>query len=186
MFKRLGVLAALHAAMVFALSAQTFTTLYSFGGENAAGNPVAALVQGADGQFYGTSVHGGFLNYGALFKITTAGTVTTLHAFCRAPLVSGTLAKSAPCPDGGFPYDTLVLATNGDFYGTTEDGEANSAGTVFKFAPSGELSVLYNFCSQSGCTDGSDPYAGLVQATNGDFYGTTFKGGASAMARSSK
>ena len=52
------------------------------------------------------------------------------------------------------------------------------AGTVFKITPSGTLTTLYSFCAQGGCTDGSDPYAGLVQATNGDLYGTTFAGGA--------
>ena len=75
------------------------------------------------------------------------------------------------------PYAALVQATNGDFYGTTVDGGANGeGGTIFKITPSGTLTTLYSFCSQSGCTDGVQP-AGLVQGANGDFYGTTGRGG---------
>ena len=67
-------------------------------------------------------------------------------------------------------------------------GANGDAGTVFKITPSGTLTTLYSFCSQSGCTDGADPVAGLVQATNGDFYGTTVDGGANGywLGRSSK
>jgi uncharacterized repeat protein (TIGR03803 family) len=73
----------------------------------------------------------------------------------------------------------LVQGTGGNFYGTTISGGANGpAGTVFKITPSGTLTTLYSFCSQSGCTDGNQPYAGLVQATGGNFYGTTRAGGA--------
>jgi uncharacterized repeat protein (TIGR03803 family) len=80
--------------------------------------------------------------------------------------------------DGYSPYAGLVQATNGDFYGTTFEGGANGDGTVFKITPSGTLTTLYSFCSQSGCTDGYQAYAGLIQATNGSFYGTTSNGGA--------
>jgi uncharacterized repeat protein (TIGR03803 family) len=90
--------------------------------------------------------------------------LTTLHSF------NGT--------DGSAPYAGLVQATDGDLYGTTDLGGANgSNGTVFKITPSGTLTMLYSFCSQSGCTDGINPHAGLVQDTNGDFYGTTVDGG---------
>jgi uncharacterized repeat protein (TIGR03803 family) len=71
----------------------------------------------------------------------------------------------------------LVQATNGDFYGTTSNAGTNGGGTVFKITPSGKLTTVYSFCAQSGCTDGFKPLAGLVQATNGNFYGTTFYGG---------
>jgi uncharacterized repeat protein (TIGR03803 family) len=73
----------------------------------------------------------------------------------------------------------LVQATNGNFYGTTSAGGANGYGTVFKITPSGTLTTLYSFCSQPGCTDGGWVVAGLMQATNGDFYGTATEGGAS-------
>jgi uncharacterized repeat protein (TIGR03803 family) len=90
-------------------------------------------------------------------------TLTTLHSFTGA--------------DGANPGAPLVQANNGAFYGTTSLGGANCAasaycGTIFKITPSGTLTTLYSFCSQSGCPDGPEPN-GLVQATNGYFYGTT-------------
>ena len=75
------------------------------------------------------------------------------------------------------PQAGLVQATDGNFYGTTLVGGTNFDGTVFKITPSGTLTTLYSFCSQSGCTDGGVPQAGLVQATNGNFYGTASEGG---------
>jgi uncharacterized repeat protein (TIGR03803 family) len=163
----------------------TLTTLYSFCAQSGCtdgANPGAGLVQAANGDFYGTTIAGANLNpaacleagCGTIFKITPSGTLTTLYSFC---------AQSG-CTDGGNPAG-LVQAANGDFYGTTEDGGANcvpyGCGTVFKITPSGTLTTLYSFCPQGGfpaCTDGWSPVAGLVQATNGDFYGTTSAGGA--------
>ena len=103
-----------------------------------------------------------------------AQTFTTLHSFCSG---------GGSCTDGSAPVAGLVQATNGDFYGTTPNGGAGSycgggCGTVFRITPSGRLTTLYMFCSQTGCTDGSSSHAPLVQATNGDFYGTTVLGGA--------
>ncbi len=81
--------------------------------------------------------------------------------------------------DGAIPDAALVQATNGDLYGTTYGGGANGGGTVFKITPSGGLTTLYSFlCSQTNCTDGLDPTAGLIQGTDGNFYGTTPIGGA--------
>src|ERR1022692_3416783 len=100
-----------------------------------------------------------------------AQTLTTLYSFC----------SQSGCTDGDAPYAGLVQATNGDLYGTTVYGGTsgtNTSGTVFKITPGGTLTTLYSFCSQTNCTDGADPYAGLVQATNGDLYGTTSIGGA--------
>jgi len=158
----------LWAATAVALPAQTFTTLLSLNGTDG-GLPSAPLVQGADGNLYGTTVAGGSNGVGAIFKITPSGTLTTLYSFC--PQIG--------CPDGEEPTAALVQATNGDLYGTTETGGANSGGTIFEITPGGALTTLYNFCTQSGCTDGSSPFAGLIQATNGNFYGTTYNGGAS-------
>ena len=112
-----------------------------------------------------------------LLCITTAialpaQTFTTLHSF------DGT--------DGTNPQAGLVQATNGNFYGTTYEGGASNDGTVFKITPSGTLTTLYSFCSQNGCTDGYAPYAGLVLATNGDLYGTTYYGGPTTAGRPSK
>jgi uncharacterized repeat protein (TIGR03803 family) len=79
----------------------------------------------------------------------------------------------------------LVQGTDGNFYGVTDSGGANGVavggyGTVFKITPSGTLTTLHSFCSQSDCTDGRVPYGGLIQDTNGNFYGTTLYGGASS------
>ncbi|HUY13019.1 MAG TPA: choice-of-anchor tandem repeat GloVer-containing protein [Terriglobia bacterium] len=149
----------------------TLTTLYSFcsrSGCSDGESPTAALIQASDGNFYGTTYGGGnnscTSGCGTVFKITPSGTLTTLHSF------DGT--------DGDYPYAALVQATNGNFYGTTQAGGANDGSTVFKITPSGTLTTLYSFCAQPGCTDGDDVFAGLVQATDGNFYGATAVGGA--------
>src|ERR1039458_3900 len=98
-----------------------------------------------------------------------AQTLTTLYSFC----------SQSGCTDGDGPYAGLVQATNGDLYGTTQGGGIKgNGGTVFRITPGGTLATLYRFCAQANCTDGTVPQAGLVQAANGDFYGTTSFGGA--------
>jgi uncharacterized repeat protein (TIGR03803 family) len=150
----------------------TLTTLYTFCAQSGCtdgGNPIARLVQATHGDLYGTTAGGGANgNYGTIFKITPSGTLTTLYSFC---------AQSA-CPDGQSPAG-LIQATNGDFYGTTFGGGVNDAGTIFEMTPNGALTTLHSFCAQAFplCPDGDQPDAGLVQATNGDFYGTTADGG---------
>src|ERR1019366_8681017 len=158
------------AAAVIASPAQTFTTLVNFAGANGA-HPQASLIQGTDGNFYGTTEAGGTSGNcsggcGTVFKITAGGTLTTLHSF------DGT--------DGAYPSAGLVQATDGNFYGTTEGGGASGncsggCGTVFKITPGGTLTTLYSFNS----SDGDRPSAGLVQASDGNFYGTTYYGGTS-------
>src|ERR1039457_1285697 len=143
----------------------TLTTLYSFcfqSGCTDGVEPYPGLVQAANGDLYGTAYGGGTNGYGTVFKITPGGTLTTLYSFCYR---SG-------CTDGAYPYAGLVQAANGVLYGTTTSGGANNSGTVFKITTSGTLTTLYSFCSQTNCTDGDAPSAGLVQAANGDLYGT--------------
>jgi uncharacterized repeat protein (TIGR03803 family) len=148
----------------------TLTTLHSFAGYPADGSgPYAGLVQATNGNFYGTTAFGGANEEGTVFKITPSGTLTTLYSFC----------SQSVCTDGENPLAGLVQATNGNLYGTIAYGGANGEGTVFKITPTGTLTTPYSFCSQSVCTDGENPEAGLVQATNGNFYGTTYVGGAS-------
>jgi uncharacterized repeat protein (TIGR03803 family) len=84
------------------------------------------------------------------------------------------------CADGDFLNQGLVQGVDGNLYGTTYSGGVNNGGTVFKFTTSGQLTTLYNFCSQSNCADGAQPYGALVQATNGNFYGITISGGVSS------
>ena len=124
---------------------------------------------------YGTTEYGGANRYGTVFKITPSGALTKLYSFC----------SQSGCADGANPFGPLVQATDGNLYGTTQIGGANTSGcggqgcgTVFKITPSGTLTTLYSFCSQSGCPDGANPYSRLVQATDGNFYGTTVSGGA--------
>ena len=161
------------ATTAIALRAQTLTTLYSFCSQTGCpdgAEPIAGLVQAANGDLFGTTSGGSFLSYGTVFRITPGGTLTMAYSFC---------SDYPSCTDGADPYAGLVQAANGDFYGTTYGGGANGyGGTVFKITPSGSLTTLYSFCSQGGtsCTDGEAPYAGLVQDTNGDFYGTTYGG----------
>jgi uncharacterized repeat protein (TIGR03803 family) len=157
----------------------TLTSLYSFcpfdtsNGDHDSGctngfTPYGPLIQGTDGDFYGTTYGGGAYDLGTVFKITPGGALTTLYSFC----------SQSGCTDGESPEAGLVQAADGDLYGTTVGGGVNGPyGTVFKITPGGRLTTLYSFCSQSGCTDGAMPDAVLVQATNGDFYGTTNTGG---------
>ena len=131
-------------------------------------------MQATDGNFYGTTAETGptVRPCGTVFKITPSGTLTTLYSFC-----SQAVARTA-----AIPARALVQATDGNFYGTTELAGPTTAGTVFKITPSGTLTTLYSFCSQGDCTDGETPSAGLVQATDGNFYGTTSAGGDQATA----
>ena len=148
-------------------SAGAFTTLYSF--QDSDGSfPQAGLVQGSDGNFYGTTASGGDNESGTVFAITPAGTLTTLYSFCSQP----------NCADGSFPQAGVVQGSDGNLYGTTSEGGAYGFGTAFELTLGGTLTTLYSFCGQTGCTDGATPAAGLVQATDGNFYGTTIAGGA--------
>jgi uncharacterized repeat protein (TIGR03803 family) len=142
------------------------TVLYNFCSLShcADGEGASGLIQATNGIIYGTTYGGGANNDGTVFKITPAGVLTTLHSFDST--------------DGANPLAGLVQAANGDFYGTTYIGGAYSEGTVFKMTPGGTLTTLYSFCSQTSCPDGANPYDGLVQGTDGNFYGTTYAGGA--------
>jgi uncharacterized repeat protein (TIGR03803 family) len=151
----------------------TVTTLYSFCPQQSCpdGDKPSGLVQATNGNFYGTTYSGGAYGSGTVFTITPAGVLTTLYSFCANVL-------NDVCTDGNNPIGGVIQATNGDFYGTTLGGGAHDGGTVFKITPSGALTTLYSFCLLNLCADGAYPEAGLVQATNGNLYGTTSNGGA--------
>ncbi len=153
---------------VICAPAQTFNSLLSFDEANGNGPRYGALVQGANGNFYGTTEYGGANLNGEVFEITASGMLTTLHSFCG----------EANCAGGLQPYAAPVLATNGNFYGTTWNGGANAQGVVYEITPAGKYSVLYTFCSRTNCADGGQPYAAPIQASNGNLYGTASSGGA--------
>ena len=142
----------------------TLTTIYSFCAKSNCTDgavPYGGLVLGTDGNFYGTTFSGGTTRQGGtVFKITPAGKLTTLHNFDFGS-------------DGANPYDALLQATDGNFYGTAQYGGAHGLGVVFKITSQGTFTVLHSFDS----TDGAEPEAGLIQATDGDLYGTTYNGG---------
>jgi len=158
------------AATAIASPAQTFTSIASLGLAN--GDSPNGLVQGTNGDFYGTTTFGGpnVNDGGTVFEVSPAGEVTMLHAF---------FCSSASCAAGSLPNGGLLLAGNGNFYGSTSIGGAKSSsqGTVFEITPAGKLTTIYSFCAQFNCADGESP-SGLVQATDGNFYGTTPVGGA--------
>ena len=162
-------------------STGSLTELHAF--VEAEGDAPNGVVQGTDGNFYGTSrlggvntecPDGGSVFCGTVFKITPEGAVTTLYSFCAQP----------GCVDGSNPFSGLVLGTDGNFYGTTPYGGADcpadpdGCGTIFKITPGGTLTTLYSFCAVSGCPDGFQPFGGLVEGTDKNFYGTTTLGGA--------
>ncbi len=159
-WKMAGVLLLLCAATATVSPAQTFRTVLRFDGANGAG-PWGPLVQGLDGNFYGTTISGGAYVHGTVFKITPSGSRTILYNFC----------SQTNCTDGSQP-SSLIQATDGNFYGTTGIGGAKDQGTIFKMTPSGSLTTLHSFCAQTKCADGYGP-VGLVQGTDGNFYGTT-------------
>jgi uncharacterized repeat protein (TIGR03803 family) len=152
---------------------QTVTALVTFNSENGSA-PLSSLVQGTDGNLYGTTETGGNTSCnppygcGTIFRVTPEGTLTTLHKFCA----------QLNCADGATPFTGLVLGTDGNFYGGTAGGGAHACkgnvscgGTIFKLTSQGKLTILYSFCAQENCTDGETPSA-LIEASDGDFYGT--------------
>jgi len=139
-------------------------TLVNFTGANGA-NPInETLVEGASGHLYGTTNTGGLFDWGAVFKITRSGTLTTLYSFCQ----------QQNCADGSNPVGGLVLGKDGNFYGTTIAG-GDGVGTIFRITPEGALTTLHRFVG----SDGAYPSAALVQANDGNFYGTASGGGES-------
>jgi uncharacterized repeat protein (TIGR03803 family) len=153
------------------------TTLYSFCAKAncADGASPNGVIQAAAGNFYGVTYEGGIgscsdgAGCGTVYEMTPTGTLTTLYTFCR----------DTNCPDGWGP-SSVMQATDGNFYGTTNLGGANGEGTIFEITPAGKLTTLYSFCSEAYCGDGEIPAGGLLQATNGTFYGTTIGGGSSS------
>ncbi len=145
----------------------TLTTVYNFANGSDGKYPFGQLVQAGSGLFYGVTST-------TVFSVTASGTLTTLHTF-------------ASSTEGSMPAGGLVLGGDGNLYGTTSTGGANNAGTIFEVTPAGALTVLYSFTAlaASGSStdgfanvDGAYPNSPITIGTDGNFYGTTFRGGA--------
>lgn len=128
--------------------------------------PTAPLMQATDGNFYGTTFKGGTHDWGTVFQMTPKGKLKTIYSFDGA--------------HGSFPNAPVIQGSDGNFYGTTSAGgnlsacSGNGCGVVFQLTPKGKIAVLYSFNDTS---DGSDPLGGLLEATDGSFYGVTSVGG---------
>ncbi|MGC2272343.1 MAG: choice-of-anchor tandem repeat GloVer-containing protein [Candidatus Sulfotelmatobacter sp.] len=129
--------------------------------------PYLSLLQISNGDFFGFTF--GLSYNGTIFKLTPAGVINNIDSFCTSNCA------------GQLPRATLIQARNGFLYGTTTGGGTNSnSGTIFKLSTSRTLTTVYNFCQLANCADGQlpDGYASLLQATDGNLYGTTRNGGA--------
>jgi uncharacterized repeat protein (TIGR03803 family) len=139
----------------------TLTVLYDFDGTHGSG-PTDPLVQGSDGNYYGTTSGGGSFGYGVAFKITPTGTLTVLHN------MNGT-------SEGGYPEGGLTQAADGAFYGVNSGGASDKDyGTIFTLNVKGSFSILHKFDFAAGAR----PYSTLLQHTKGNLYGDTSRGGA--------
>lgn len=163
MYLRAGMALLVWAWMATAVSpAQTFTTLASFDVTNGEQPLYGYLAQGIDGSYYGATLSGGSLGFGALFSVTPGGALNGFYSFSGGA-------------DGLGPFAGVALAPDGNFYGTTLGGGTYNWGAVFKITPAGVLTNLYSF---TGGADGGGPVCQLLLGANGMFYGTTQEGGA--------
>ena len=148
----------------------TETVLHSFqGGTSDGAYPLGDLVQASDGNFYGVTANGGGSGYGTVFKVTPGGTETVLYSF------------KGGATDGAYPHGSLIQASDGNFYGMTNQGGSYNAvlggdGVIFEITPAGNETVLHSFGGPT--TDGAYPVGSLVQGSDGNFYGMTQDGGA--------
>jgi uncharacterized repeat protein (TIGR03803 family) len=146
---------------VFKLTtAGELTTLYSFHNGAEGANPQGGLVFLPDGRLVGATIASS-QNSGVIFSIDSAGAETTMYRFQKGD-------------DGIYANAPLTVGSDGNLYGTTQDGGVNRKGSFFKLTPDGTFTTLYSF---TGGDDGSVPVADLIQASDGNFYGTTGFGG---------
>ena len=139
-------------------------------------SPEGGLVQGSDGNLYGTTEGGGTANLGAVYRVTLAGEFTVLHQFTGSHPTGPT--------DGAQPFGEMILARDGNFYGTTSQGGAGNLGSIFQLTPAGVYTTVYSFpntgMSGAGIT-GQQPRGTLLQTSDGNFVGTTTGGGAGGV-----
>lgn len=125
-------------------------------------SPFGSLTLGPDGNFYGLTQQGGTNSYGTIFKMTPAGVFTVLKHLNNFT-------------DGANPQGSLVVGKDGLLYGITRRGGSSTYGTIFKITTAGAFTVIKTL---NGTTDGGYSYAGIAIASDGNFYGITYQGGA--------
>ncbi len=159
--------------------AGALTTLFTFSARSKQGsnpdgaNPFWGLIQARDGNLYGCTESGGANNTGTLFRITTSGTLTTLHTFAA-------FDAQFDNADGAYPFAALTQAKDGNLYGSCEQGGLNGAGALFKITLQGRFAAIYQFAAVDGSeanAEGAYPEGALIQATDGNLYGTCYAGG---------
>jgi uncharacterized repeat protein (TIGR03803 family) len=137
------------------------TILHSFTGGSDGSFPNATLITDGLGNFYGTANTGGARNEGVVFRYSANGVFKLLHSFTGGH-------------DGAAPEGMLLRDATGNLFGTTFGGGSKSKGTVYKIAANGHPSILHAF---TGSSDGANPYAGVIEDSAGNLYGTASLGG---------
>jgi uncharacterized repeat protein (TIGR03803 family) len=150
-----------------------YTNIRSFGGAADGTNAVAGVVCDTNNTLYGVTLRGGTSGLGTVFKINGDGT-----GYTKLTNFTGVASNVL----GSQPRGSLVIGADDLLYGTTQFGGINVGlgnGTVFRLSKSGaNYTVLHSFTFVSGIDrDGTNAVAGLLQGTDGAFYGTTFAGG---------
>jgi uncharacterized repeat protein (TIGR03803 family) len=148
--------------------AQTPTDLYNFKGAPAdvsGAQPYGVMVQGRDGNLYSVAPAGGAHSKGGVFVATPSGTESLVYSFLTT--------------DGIICQPGITLGSDGDFYGDCNNGGPNGRGILYKVTPAGTFTILYSFTGIA--PDGEFPNGPPIQATDGNFYGTTVQGGANNL-----
>lgn len=166
--------AALTFTAAVSAPAQTVTFVAGFTHTNGDG-PSGSVIQGTDGNFYGTTSSGGVYGHGNVFRMTPSGAITSIYDFC----------PQTNCPDGQYPATSPILGSDGNLYGVATYGGSDDRyeqgwGTIYKMTLGGKITILHTFCQTFPCVDGATP-RGIVQGGDGNFYGTTLVGGASKV-----
>ena len=163
-----------HYGTVFKLApTEELTVLHSFSGAPDGGLSLGGLALDEQGNVYGTTIEGGAtsrtcpIGCGTVFKVTASGTESLIYSF------------QGGAGDGSYPLWGLVRDAHGNLYGATNQGGAQDGGILFKVTPAGSETVLHDFQSNGQPGDGAIPNGGLIADARGNFYGTTFTGGAS-------